>query len=791
MHDLKRISRITAVLFLASTFAPNIAQAACAAGTKAPLILNLPSITTPMNTGFTLQLGQAQNSVPPFVFTALDQSGTQTFGGTGTSANGGTVTIVDAVNGKFSYSPPAGYIGTDYITIAVAPTCDPTLVTLSRIAVAVGSNIQGRFTSCSALTACQAGSIGGPGNSVIIVDNTPNPGSPGIVTNMATNAPAVMKGLGDGNEIEVQLGGDIQVMQRDNKVTPHDLTDEMGSNNANSTSYQNFYSKTKATYFANGTQLFDLDKMRRAAEWEALNVAPSLLGSTCTYPKLPGGTYRAYKGALPINNGANSIAREADGTPVPGPAGSCHFAAKYTIDPAITRSGGNYGAISWAQFVYNVANNITMYGIVRVLVPAEAGTATATTNALGSTPPPGVTGIPDPIYGKCKTASTRTLCLNPPSTGVQPGAVITLSDWKGVKATYTIPANAQVKVRGSLFFDFVDGQKSYASGVVPGIGLGQLPSGKELKFNMWMPISVNAGNDRDGDGIMDNLEYIESVSAGVVCSNPAGPSFPCSYRFKTTPPPDLTIDPNQVPQEAVDTYNAQYNTAYRDSADPAFVAQFKKLNLPNQYHLLMPSAYAQGWADAFAELNIGSTQWSNLGFLVPAQHTAPLAVAEIRGNGFEDLPVYLYSGGTADLGNHINISGLMYIPQSIELEVSGGGTKGGTGSFVGTRQYIMGGVIVRDGFELESKKNSIQVISSDPLSFASARVNPNSVTGSILTTASGSIHGNNVVPPGVGVGGGGGTTGSNAAGAGDSTVFGGSGNVSSPGKVRWVEVRPQ
>lgn len=785
-HNLSPLLRVAGTMLFACAFAPGSAQAACAAGTTAPALASIPAITTPMNTGFTLQLGQVQNSVAPFVFTAQDQAGTQAFGATGSSANKGAVSIVDAATGKFSYAPPTGYFGADYLNIAVAPACDTTLQTIYRITVTVGGNIQGKFTSCSAAATCGTGAIGGPGNSVIIVDNTPNPNTPGIVTNLATNAPAVMKGLGQGNEIQVNLGGDIQVMQRNAKVAPHDLIDEIGSSNANSTSYQNFYTKTKATYFANGTQLFDLDKMRRAAEWEALSIVPSAAGGTCTYPKLPGATYRAYKGALPVNNGLNGINRDANGTPVPGPAGSCHFAAKYTIDPAITAAGGNYGAISWAQFVYNVANNITMYGIVRVLVPAEAGTATALTNALGTTPMPGVTGKPDPIYGLCKTASAATLCLNPPSTGVQPGAKVTLSDWKGVKTTYTIPANAQVKVRGSLFFDFIDGQKSYSLGNVPGIGLGQLPSGKELKFNMWLPISVNASNDRDGDGIMDNLEYIESISAGVVCSNAAGPSFPCSYRFLTT---DLSIDPNQVPQEAVDTYNAQYNTTFRDSADPAFVTLFKKLNLPNQYHLLMPSAYAQGWADAFVELNISSTQWSSLGFLVPAQHSAPLTVAEIRGSAFEALPVYLYSGGTADLGNHINISGLMYIPQSIELEVSGGGANGGAGTFSGTRQYIMGGLIVRDGFELESKKNSIQVISSDPLSFASARVNPNSVTGSILTTASGSQHGSSSVSLGVGMGSG--ATVSNVAGAGDQTVLGGSGSTGNPGKIRWVEVRPQ
>ncbi len=757
------------------------ARAACPVGTKPPIIPNIPSMVTPTNTGFTLQLDKPQNSVPPYVFTALDQAGTQAFGQTGTSANGGAVSIVDAVNGKFSYSPPAGYFGNDFITIAVAPACDPTLVTIYRIAVTVGANIVGKYTSCINSGSCPAGSIGGPSKPVIIVDNTPNPGTPGITTNMATNAASLMKGLGEGNEIEVKLGGDIQVMQRDNTVTPHDLVDEIGWNNANSTSYQNFYSGKRATYFANGSQLFDLDKMRRTADWEAANVAPASTGKACVYPTLPGGTYRAYKGSTPINNGANSIANNGNGTPVPGPVGSCHFAAKYTIDPAITTAGGNYGSISWAQFVHNVANGITMYGIVRVLIPAEAGTAIAKTNALGGTPLPGVTGAIDPIYGQCKKATTNTLCLNPPSIGLQPGASITLTDWKGVKTTYTIPAKAQVKVRGSLFFDFVDGQKSHANGIVPGIGLGQLPSGKELKFNMWLPISVNAGNDRDGDGIMDNLEYIESISAGVVCVNSFGPNYPCTYRFKTT---DMSIDPNQVPQEAVDTYNAQFNTNFRDSTDPAFVTLFNKLNQPNQYHLLMPSAYAQGWADAFAELDISSQQWSDLGWLVPATHTAPLTTAEVRNNGFEDIPVYLYSGGTADMGNHINISGLMYIPQSIELEVSGGNNV----AFTGTRQYVIGGVIVRDGFELESKQKSLQLISSDPLSFASARINPNAINTSILTTAGGHQHGGNNGPIGVGVGG---STPGTGTGAGDSSCVGCSGGISDPGKVRWVEIRPQ
>lgn len=789
MHNFIRRNICIPLIALLAACAVGMEPAwgACAAGTKPPSILNPPpTIVTPINTSFTLQMGTPTGSVAPYVFTALDQSGTQGFGTVGSSANGGVVTIIDAALGKFGYAPATGYFGNDFITIAVAPACDPTLSTIIRIAVTVGSNIQGTYTSCAAGLSCSAGSIGGPGGSVVIIDNTPNPGSPGVVTNMATNAAAVMKGLGGGNEIEVKLGGEIQVMQRDAAVAPHDLIDEIGSNNANSTSYQNFYSGKRATYFSNGTQLFDLDKMRHAAEWLSANIQPSGAGKPCTYPTLAGGTYRAYKGALPKNNGANSIPNNADGTPVPGPAGNCHFAAKYTIDPAITSAGGNYGAISWAQFVHNVANNITMYGIVRVLIPAQAGTATVTTNAFGTSPLPGITGVPDPIYGQCKTATTNTLCLNPPTgAGIQPGAKITLTDWKGVKTTYTIPAGAQVKVRGSLFFDFVDGQKSYATGVVPGIGLGQLPSGKELKFNMWMPISVNAGNDRDGDGIMDNLEYIESVSAGVVCSNFSGPNFPCSYRFKSA---DIAIDPNQVPQEAVDTYNAQFNTNFRDSSDPAFVTLFTSLNLPNQYHMLMPSAYARGWADAFAELNVSSQQWSDLGFLVPAKRSTPLTTAEIRGSNFEDLPVYLYSGGTADLGNHINISGLMYIPQSIELEVSGGGAKGGTGSFTGTRQFVMGGIIVRDGFELESRQNSNQTISSDPLSFASARVNPNATTGSFLVTATSTLHGSGKSAMGVGVGGG---TPAVATGAGDKSCVGCSSGTVNPGKVRWVEVRPQ
>ncbi len=506
----------------------------------------------------------------------------------------------------------------------------------------------------------------------IIIDNTPNPGTPGVVTNMATATGGKNFGYGDSFNIS-----GIQVMQRSPTNT---LIDEVGVTNPNSTSYANYGKATELKYFANGQHLFDLDRFRTAADWMRANIAV-----TASHP------------------------------------------------------AGTFGTISWTEFLQNIAAARTMYGVVRIKVPLELGTSNSTKNALG------VTVSNSTIYGFC--ATTSGLCSSAPdsSTNIKPGSTI-----NGV----AMGANPQLRVRGALMFDFVNNQGDtvLASAGSP-IPLSNLPTEpRKIYFKVSVPINVNAANDANGDGVMDNIDYIDGLTAGV--SSTTG-----SYSINPSP----AIDFNKVPQESKDGFAAQFGKVLNTTT-------FAALNVPNQYHLLMPSGYVQGWYDAFKELNITVDQWKALGFRVPTvvSGSRTLTVAEIRDNRFEDIPVYIYTGGLVDMHHHTNISGLVYVPQAMELE-----QKSTT-----SRQYIMGGVVIRDGFYIEAGGGAT-LISSDPSSFASIRVLKDAISGGAFSYAVSYARGA-------------GASGNGGAGS-DSSCYGCSGATTSSdaGTIDWVEIRPQ
>lgn len=507
----------------------------------------------------------------------------------------------------------------------------------------------------------------------IIIDNTPNPGLTALATNMSTNIGG--KSFGTRNTFSIP---GIQVMQRQGD-TQSDITilvDEIGVSNPNSTSYENFGTTTQLNYFANGTHLFDLDRFRTAADWLAANVS------------------------------------SATGHPT-----------------------GTYGTISWSQFLDNVANSRTMYGIVRIKVPLkEIGTgrnATDVNNACALDATQCTT-----IYGFCDTAPATTagLCSSAPSDS-------------------TNLSTGQIRVRGALMFDFVD----YSTG--NSIELANLPwSPRDIYFKVSVPININAANDSNNDGVMDNINYINSITSGVVCTTP-----PCSVTI--TQPGSSTAKFAKVPQEAKDAFNYQFGVVLDQTV-------FDSLSEPNQYHLLMPSGYPYGWHDAFQELGVTSTQWRALGFDAPIAGAVNdiLSVDEIRSDNFEDIPVYIYTGGLVDMHNHVNISGFVYVPQAMELEQKSGSV----------RQYFMGAVIVRDNFYIEGNNGGgVTLISSDPSSFASVRVRPNS--SSMGFTLAGE--------PGTG---GGGTTEPIVGNPGMSTTLSGSGaGGGTAGLKRWAVIQPR
>ncbi len=565
------------------------------------------------------------------------------------------------------------------------------------------------------------GSLPPPSSSAgkVIFDNTSNPNTAAIGANLifiaggSKSATAIDNGFG-GNAINIL---DFQTLVRDTAVVPHDLLLYIG-NDPKVVKDKQLGQKGAFDFFANGKHLFDLNRLRSTADW---------------------------------------LSQDTNGNGIPD---------NITPDPGVPY--GTYGTLSMQQFVDNIVNGRTMYGIVRVKVPLELQSSASGTvrNALNQ-----IVGA-NQIYGFCSNA-TAGLCTCAPGN----------SGFKSIRAGanvcgLTIPANAKIKVRGSLLWDFVDNMTGRA---IPLANLPFVP--RALYFKVEIPILVNAEGDLDDDGAMDNMPYIKSLTATMSGTNP--------INITNTIPP---IDYNRVPQVAKDAYLNATGTVLT-------ATEFAKLNRPTQYHLLMPSGYETGWADAFDKLNISAATWSTLPpascvgqnggacnkFAVPSGKSGILTANDIRSDQFEDIPTYLYSGGLIDMHSHVNISGLIYVPQGMELEAKD--------SAAPTQQYVYGAVVVRDTFYIEAKTNTITVFSAGPETYSTAMTTLSSATtkrGPALAELGygKGTHG--------GRGGGSGSAGTttpltsticigctgangNAAGNGANTV----------GDVRWVEIHPQ
>lgn len=709
---------------------------------SAPHVSNL-ALTVPSGVGNITAAPTVSGGTTPYVYSIATTSPSTPLHG--------SVTI-NSSTGVLSYTPTSGYAGNDHFTLNVASTCGSNPSTSIVVSVVTES------TNSTGSIGATTGSIVSSG--AIIIDNTPNPGTPGIVTNMSTVVGG--KNFGIGNSFN--LDG-IQVMQRDNTTTPHRLIDEAGVTNTNSTSYQNYGTRQQTTYFANGQHLFDLDRMRKTANWMRVpssitvpdaSTLNSTVGTNQIAPTTtPPASCTAYTTLTATPNSPS--------TPIGLPVGSCH--------PA-----GTYGTITWAEFLDNIKNNRTMYGVVRILVPLQLGKAASSNNALNQS-----VGT-SKIYGFC-AAGAGEWCADSPtkSTDVKPGATVAGNNSVAV----AIPATGQIKVRGTLMFDFVNGTTDAELGA-PGhpIGLDRLPfNPRDIYFKVSVPINVNAANDLNGDGILDNIDYINGISKNITC-----PSYPCSTVIPANGTGNSPAISNlQVPQDSIDAYNFQYGTNFTSNVDPAFITKFNALNVPSQYHMLMASGYVQGWADAFSELNITAQQWKDLGYVVPSDATlnAPLTLSNLRSNAFEDIPVYLYTGGLVDMHHHMNVSGLIYVPQAAEIEAKM------NDAAHPTRMYMMGGLIVRDGFFLEGKSGSVTLITSDPQSFSSLRVLSSAIQGAVLTSALSTVHDSgsgSSSPYGVGLSGGGGSGGGSSA---SEQCVGCGGSATAVAKTRWIEIRPR
>ncbi|MFZ5503463.1 MAG: hypothetical protein ACOY3V_08070 [Pseudomonadota bacterium] len=729
----------------------------------------------------------------------------------------GSASVITNNQFTYQYGSSATLGATDSFILSV--TCPNGLILTNPISVS-----QPGIAPISSETPTQSTvtGVGGASGTVyaagsIIVDNTPNPGTAGISTNMrllgvnttGTNCTKT-KQYGVCNSFSNSA---IQVLQRVpysptlidqvglSETTCNGMCDtashcvgdrldpvsgapvrdinnntEPASGVCSSVSTQNQADATRrTTFFANGQHLFDLDRLRAAADYlydYRTGVSQAGIAFTVSHP------------------------------------------------------AGTFGTISWAQFLNNIANNRTMYGMVRVLIPLQLGTAATykspgggTASSIGETCASGSPGtfmnaqfntVQQDAVGNIIRDTSGNALLN--QKCVTAGSLFGFCDHTAANSmcgTTTLnggPTNStatmsggSIRVKGSLLYDFVSdnnytitgstNNRSYLKGDPISLEHLHFDAKAYTYIKVELPIMVNWANDdctntakairtsyncgQGPDGALDNIDYINWLTGGTSANLGIYGVFD----------PPTTIDFLHVPQASKDAYQHQFGV-------PLTTGVWGTQNQANRYHLLMASGYAQGWADAFRELGITSAKWTSIPitptFLAPAASASDgiLTVNEIRGEAFEDIPAYLYSGGLVDMHQHLNLSGLMYVPQSLELEAKA----------ANVRQYVMGAIIMRDGFFIESQAGSVTVISSDPTSFSNIRVNQNAAVNTFRPSATSSSGAATI--GWVGLGGGGlGTTGSSGGGGGGTPIFGGgSGGSSSPivpGQNQWIQIHPR
>jgi len=347
----------------------------------------------------------------------------------------------------------------------------------------------------------------------------------------------------------------------------------------------------------------------------------------------------------------------------------------------------SYGTISWAAFVKHVAAGTPLYGIVRVKVPL-------TQNGGGKT---SFCSKMDPTkFAKCG-------CAPDSSTDLSVGAS---------ECGITMTANAQFNVRGSLFLDFVDCDTGMP------VTLTKLKNNaEELKIKVEIPINVNPANPIGALNVVNNIRSITDIScAGATCDSVISGTIPFTL----------------VPPSSFEAYKASTGTDLNATI-------FDSLSRADQYHLLLPSGYVDGWAAAFAKLNIGTTTWAQMGFGI-GDESLSITKDMIRSDKFEDIPALLYTGGLVDMHHHVNVSGLVYVPQSIELEQK---TSDGI-------QYVAGAIMVRDGFYVEGNTsgNSITYFANDPGTYSQIPLASTNPAAGTFTAYTPPVKGASTTAPG-------------------------------------------
>ena len=488
-----------------------------------------------------------------------------------------------------------------------------------------------------------------------------------------------------------------------------------------------------------------------------------------------------------------------------------------------------YGNITWQQFIENVAAARTMYGIVRVEIPLQRlSDAPPVNNKKGKKRYSSRSGK---RYGFCGQSKLNTCGCSPgvkiegggdedyEETEIKPGETIC-----GVK----LPSFSRIDVRGSILFDWVDCDTREP------IKTQDLPeSAEDLEIEVSVPLIINPAYP-GSNFTLNNMQDITALSAEKTCAPDQSCSFPLEIPVSAlsfAPPPEYS------------RFNKQFTGS-----------EFAQLSMTDRYASLLPSGYVKGWEAAFQQLNITGKTWRDLNFQTPTADNDIISYADIRADGttstgFEDIPSFMYTGGLFKLEHHINVSGLMYIPQAFDLEQNGIDLEKRVKKHdeeyekkdkeyskysyfkkkyvresdyhnheyarcpkktdhyeirIPASQYISGAVVVRDGFSIEVEdEGGATIISNDPASFDNMRA---SGSGGLVQrfrpfkkelvdngTDNGTGNGNsgNANPGQNGGSGSGQGNGGGNNGGGNNNGGNGSNQSNRPTTPLWMEIRPR
>ena len=171
---------------------------------------------------------------------------------------------------------------------------------------------------------------------------------------------------------------------------------------------------------------------------------------------------------------------------------------------------------------------------------------------------------------------------------------------------------------------------------------------------------------------------------------------------------------------------------------------------PDQFHAYFPSGYEVGWIRAFWNLDlaaldatttegtpgswwmhlpddVGSTQTDLTGSPVKTKAYAEFGVPSSADNwitisldkgatqqsmpnfystDWEDFPAFAFAGGLLDVHGFMNCSGMLYTPDSLEIEAHSGSELPGGSSSAGPFQYENGAMLVGNGFYLQDQNTN-------------------------------------------------------------------------------------